>query len=108
MRYANPGRWRALPPGCWISFGNFPFEASNEDFQQFLRERGIDLPIESISVSKNGYRVCAVVSVQSEPGECSAETFYRVQNLIDGDLSFCGRELNMFCPAAQSRGGQRR
>lgn len=91
--------FRYLPVGCWINFGNFPFEASNEDFQAWLRERGIDLPIERISVSRDGHRILAVISIENPNDEAAGPIFNEVVNRIDGD-PFMGRELHIFCPKA--------
>jgi hypothetical protein len=94
--------YRKLPNGCWINFGNMTAEATDEQFQEFLALRGIDVPIENISVSRGqNFQQMAVVSIPHEGRDSATMTLNRVVNAIAGDL-FMGRELRISCPAASS------
>ena len=76
-------------------------EATDEQFQEFLALRGIDVPIENISVSRGqNFQQMAVVSIPKGL-DSATMTLNRVVNAIDGDL-FMGRELRISCPAASS------
>jgi hypothetical protein len=95
--------FRYLPDGTWVSFGNFPLEATDEDFQDWLAFHGFELPLENISVKRNGFRALAVVSFQRTEGQNSRHVWAEVQNRIGRDLEFAGRELRMACPSLEHK-----
>jgi len=41
---------KTMPPGVWLYFFSLAAELTDADFQSFLAERGMNVPVENISV----------------------------------------------------------
>jgi hypothetical protein len=54
---------RELPPGPRLLFNRLPASTTEETFQQFLQQRGIDLPVECISVKPYSRGSTAMIMV---------------------------------------------
>jgi hypothetical protein len=57
---------RPVPPGVWIQFRKLPDYVTEEEIQVFLADRGVEVPIERVSVSRGDYTVWATVSFEHE------------------------------------------
>ncbi len=57
---------KQLPSGDWISFQKLSAETTDVDVQAFLAEKGIELPLERISVdcTTDGRKAYAIISLQ--------------------------------------------
>jgi hypothetical protein len=85
--------YKNLPNGNWISFGNIDPAATDEEFQTYLYDAGIEMPIENISVSvhRSNMRAAAVVSFSRE------QVMNLVERAVQG-LAIRGRTPNIFIP----------
>jgi hypothetical protein len=45
-----PKRWKEMPSGVWLYFKNLPVSTTDESLSAYLRERGLDIGPEAISV----------------------------------------------------------
>jgi hypothetical protein len=94
-----------LPEGTWISFGHFPREASAEQFQAWLLERQIDVPLTNIAIKAcpgNPFVTEAVISVANQ-GWKPKTVFEEVRRRVGGRVQFMGKNLKVFCPGVGVR-----
>ena len=76
-----------IPAGAWILALSLSKETTEESLQAFLYERGMDVPLENISVSENPKGNSALVSIPNATGAVL------VNWVINGDL-LDGRRIN--------------
>ncbi len=59
---------KQLPPGDWITFVGLTLQTTDEEFQTFLADCGLNVPVEhiSISVGQSGRSAGAIISLSRE------------------------------------------
>ncbi|SRR5260370_18790423 len=59
---------KQLPPGDWITFVGLHLETTDEEFQAFLSDCGLNVPVEHISISagQSGRSAGAIISLSRE------------------------------------------
>lgn len=55
-----------VPIGAWILALSLSDETTQESLQAFLADRGVDLPLENISIKQNPKGTSALVSINNE------------------------------------------
>jgi hypothetical protein len=85
-----------LPNGQWIFFGNFPYEATPEQFQAYLLAAGIEVSLDRIKIKPQGVdgQCAALISL---PASEVATLVWRATN----NEPFGGRELRIMCPGSR-------
>ena len=59
---------KQLPPGDWITFVGLTLQTTDEEFQTFLADCGLNVPVEHISISagQSGRSAGAIISLSRE------------------------------------------
>src|SRR5258706_225781 len=88
---------KQLPSGDWISFQKLSAETTDVDVQAFLAEKGIELPLERISVdcTTDGRKAYAIISLQRSH---IVDLVWRAETY----RAFCGMTGTTACPRSLS------